>query len=39
MGLYAGVTMFAALVIYYAINIGGMCDDVQSNPFTMTPRS
>ena len=35
--LYAGVTMCAAQVICYAINIGGVCDDIQSNPFTMTP--
>ena len=38
MRLYAVATMYAALVICYAVNIGGMCDDVQSNPFTMTPR-
>jgi hypothetical protein len=37
MRLYAGATMYAALVICYAVNIGGMCDDIQSNPFTVTP--
>jgi len=29
MRLYAGATMYAALGICYAINIGGMCDDIQ----------
>jgi hypothetical protein len=38
MRLYAGATMYAALVVCYAINIGGMCDDVQFNPFKMTPH-
>jgi hypothetical protein len=31
------VRLYAALVVCYAVNIGGMCDDIQSNPFTMTP--
>ena len=38
MRLYAGATMYAALVICYAVNIEGMCDDIQSNPFKMTPH-
>jgi hypothetical protein len=38
MRLYAGATMYAVLVICYAVNIGGMCDDIQSNPFKMRPR-
>ena len=38
MRLYAGATKHAALVICYAVNIGGMCVDIQSNPLTVTPR-